>query len=74
MTRACCLHNFYYVILNVRDLESHVNVTNSTAPQKTASGTENPVVQALHFLHMDICPKFPGLAGVSHYKRNEGFM
>jgi hypothetical protein len=40
---------FCYVIINVRNLESHMHIANRYAPRKIANGAENPILQALQF-------------------------
>jgi hypothetical protein len=39
--------SFCNVIVNMRDLESHVIITDRCAPRKTTNGTENLTLQAL---------------------------
>jgi hypothetical protein len=40
---------FCYLIINVRNLESHMHITNQYAPQETANSAENLILQALQF-------------------------
>jgi hypothetical protein len=40
---------FCYVIVNVRNLESHVNIVDRCAPRETANGAENLILHALQF-------------------------
>jgi hypothetical protein len=40
---------FCYVIVNVRNLESHMNITDRRAPRKTAKDAKNLILQALQF-------------------------
>jgi hypothetical protein len=40
---------FCYLIINIRNLESHMHIANRYAPRKIANGAENPVLQALQF-------------------------
>jgi hypothetical protein len=40
---------FCYVIINVRNLESHMHIADRCAPREIASGAEYLILQALHF-------------------------
>jgi hypothetical protein len=40
---------FCYVSINIRNLESLMHIANRCAPRKIASGTENPILQAVQF-------------------------
>jgi hypothetical protein len=55
MISASCLNNFSYVILNIRYLESRMQIADLCAPWKFASGAENFVLQALQFQKVDTC-------------------
>jgi hypothetical protein len=39
---------FYYVIIHVRNFESHIQLVDKCAPVKVASSTENLVIWTLH--------------------------
>jgi hypothetical protein len=60
------LSQFSYVIINIRYLESHVQLADRCAPRKFANSVENLVLQALQFQKVGICRKFPGGASQSH--------
>jgi hypothetical protein len=57
---------FYYIIIYTWKVESCVEIVDLCAPWKVCSRVENLVLQALQFLEVDVCPKFPGGTSISH--------
>jgi hypothetical protein len=44
-----CLAELCYVIVNVRNMDSHMRIADQCAPRQIANGAENLVLQALQF-------------------------
>jgi hypothetical protein len=61
--------HFRYVIINIRHLESHVQLADRCALYKCTKGAENLASQALQFRKVGICSKFRGGTRISHYDR-----
>jgi hypothetical protein len=65
---------FCYVIINVWNLESHMQIADQCAPREFANCAENLILSALQLQEMSFCRKFPGGTSISHYRHNQGFV
>jgi hypothetical protein len=64
---------FLYIVIYVRNLESHMQIADRCAPWKVSNGAQNPVLQALQFQQLGFCRKLSGGTGIGHYRPNQCF-